>query len=61
MDWMQTYSLNLKGGQYNITFVPACHWCRRGISDLNMRLWGGFIIETPFKQKIYYSGDTGFS
>lgn len=23
------------------------------------RLWGGFVIETKNKKKIYYSGDTG--
>lgn len=40
--------------------MPACHWARRGIADLNTRLWGGFIIETPFGHKIYYSGDTGY-
>lgn len=28
--------------------------------DLCKRLWGGFVIETPYKQKIYYSGDTGY-
>ena len=31
------------------------------MADLNTRLWGGFLIETPFKQKIFYSGDTGYA
>ena len=44
MDWMETIELKLKEGEYRITFVPACHWARRSISDLNMRLWGGFVI-----------------
>jgi L-ascorbate metabolism protein UlaG (beta-lactamase superfamily) len=60
MDWMEQTSLKLKRGEYKITFVPACHWSRRWIADLNKRLWGGFVIETPFKQMIYYSGDTGY-
>ena len=60
MNWMDEIVFKLKGGEYSITFVPACHWARRGMSDLNTRLWGGFIIETPFKQRIYYSGDTGY-
>lgn len=46
---------------YKITFVPVLHWSKRGMNDLNTRLWGGFVIETPFKQKIFYSGDTGYS
>ena len=60
MDWMDQKVVKLKGGQYKITFVPASHWSRRSFNDLNQRLWGGFIIETPFKHKIYYSGDTGY-
>lgn len=43
-----------------MTFVPACHWSRRGASDQNTRLWGGFVIKTPKGKKIFYSGDTGY-
>ena len=44
MDWMEEYRINLKGGEYKITFVPTCHWARRGLTDLNTRLWGGFVV-----------------
>lgn len=43
-----------------MTFVPTCHWSRRGIFDLGKRLWGGFVIKTSNENKIYYSGDTGY-
>lgn len=43
----------------SITFVPVCHWGRRGAFDKNKRLWGGFVIETMKKKRLFYSGDTG--
>ena len=60
MDWMDTTTIGINGREYKITFVPVCHWGKRGVKDLNTRLWGGFVIETPFNQKIFYSGDTGY-
>ena len=59
-DWMETKTIIMNSREYIITFVPVCHWSRRGLNDYNTRLWGGFVIETPFKQKIFYSGDTGY-
>lgn len=49
----------IKDKKFKITFVPACHWSRRGIAK-NYRLWGGFVIESPTKKKVFYSGDTGY-
>lgn len=34
----------IKGKKFKITFVPVCHWGRRGLFDQNKRLWGGFVI-----------------
>jgi len=28
--------------------------------DKLKRLWGGFVIESPTKKKVFYSGDTGY-
>jgi L-ascorbate metabolism protein UlaG (beta-lactamase superfamily) len=42
-----------------IAYVPVRHWCRRGLTDTNMRLWGGFVISGAGK-KIYFGGDSGF-
>jgi N-acyl-phosphatidylethanolamine-hydrolysing phospholipase D len=60
MDWMHQTTISINGRVYTVTFVPVCHWSKRGVNDLNTRLWGGFVIETPFGQKIFYSGDTGY-
>ncbi len=54
--WFQEFSTdeNMK-----ISFVPVRHWCRRGLTDTNKRLWGGFVISGAGK-KIYFGGDSGF-
>ena len=43
-----------------ITSTPVQHWCKRGLSGMNDRLWCGFMIEHKGK-KVYFSGDTGYS
>lgn len=40
--------------------MPASHWHRRGLLDMNKVLWGSFVIKTS-TQTIYFAGDTGFA
>lgn len=54
--WYQTYSLN---EAFNIHFLPAKHWNRRGLFDLNQMLWGSFLIESNIKN-IYFGADSGY-
>ncbi|MEH7226362.1 MBL fold metallo-hydrolase [Bacillus sp. JJ1566] len=42
-----------------IQFVPAQHWTRRTINDMNTSHWGGWIFQTP-NQTFYFVGDTGY-
>ncbi len=55
--WYQRY--NLFSDKIRITYLPSRHWCRRGVSDLNLRLWGSFMIETP-ETVIYFGSDSGY-
>ena len=55
--WYQQYDINEK---FEITFLPAHHWHKRGINDYNEMLWGSFVIQTKDKT-IYFAGDTGYS
>ena len=57
--WYQQY--RLPGTEVTVTFLPARHWCRRGLIDFNRRLWGSFMIETgddAGSQTIYFGGDS---
>jgi L-ascorbate metabolism protein UlaG (beta-lactamase superfamily) len=46
-------------GAVTVRFVPSQHWSRRGLSDTNETLWGGFVIEGS-TARIYHSGDTAY-
>jgi L-ascorbate metabolism protein UlaG (beta-lactamase superfamily) len=46
-------------GPVRITLVPALHWSKRSLSDVNKALWGAFVIQTN-GGIIYFAGDTGF-
>ena len=46
-------------GDVVITFVPAEHWSRRGLTDINTSWWGGFVIQRD-SLVLYHSGDTGW-
>ncbi|NLC24778.1 MAG: MBL fold metallo-hydrolase [Oxalobacter sp.] len=55
MEWWQQEEI----AGLNITFVPAEHWSRRSIADVNTSWWGGFVIEKE-GLRLYHSGDTGW-
>ncbi len=55
--WYQQYALK---EDFEIIFVPARHWTRRGLIDENKRLWGGFFIRYHHKT-IYFMGDSGYT
>ena len=42
-----------------ITFVPARHWSRRRVGDINRSAWGGFVLEGR-GATLYHAGDTGW-
>ena len=57
MDWHQ--QLNLESLGLQITYLPTRHWCRRWLTDMNVRLWGAFVLETA-DTTIYFGGDSGY-
>jgi len=55
MAWWQREEVEGLG----ITFVPAEHWSRRGLLDINATWWGGYVIERG-GLRVYHSGDTAW-
>ena len=53
--WYQQFNLVPAGVE--VYFLPASHWHRRGLLDMNKVLWGSFLIRTP-ELSIYFAGDT---
>ena len=56
LDWYQEIQVN---EDIKVTLLPAVHWSRRGIWDMNKTLWGNFLIEYKGK-KILFACDTGY-
>ncbi|MFJ5716352.1 MBL fold metallo-hydrolase [Neobacillus sp. NPDC093127] len=42
-----------------VHFVPAQHWTRRTLRDMNSSHWGGWIFQTA-EETYYFVGDTGY-
>ena len=58
--WYQRYDTGDSG--VAIHFLPARHWCRRGLTDFNHHLWGSFMLEVKEGEEtrtIYYGADSG--
>ena len=56
--WWQRYDLG-PASPLEIYYLPASHWHRRGLADLNRVLWGSFLIKAADKL-IYFAGDTAY-
>lgn len=55
MVWWENHQVK----DVNITFVPAEHWSRRGLMDMNQSWWGGFVVEHQ-NYRVYHTGDTAW-
>ena len=53
--WYQRYQLE---ADVQVTYLPAKHWNRRGLHDMNDMLWGSFMLQSP-TQTIYFGADSG--
>ncbi len=53
--WYQQYDIET---EVTITYLPAKHWNRRGLTDMNEMLWGSFMIEAV-GNTIYFGADSG--
>ena len=56
MDWYEEIQVN---DDLKVTLLPAVHWSKRSLTDMNKTLWGNFLIEYKGK-KILFACDTGY-
>ncbi|KAJ2699946.1 Protein-lysine N-methyltransferase efm4 [Coemansia sp. IMI 209128] len=65
MDWWQETSTPMLGKdghfQYKFSCTPAQHITSRGLFDHNKTLWCSWVIEGPYKRRVFFSGDTAYS
>ncbi len=57
LDWGEATEL---AGAARVTCLPVQHWTRRGLREMNDRLWGSFLLETAGGRKVYFGGDSGY-
>ncbi|AII50978.1 MBL fold metallo-hydrolase [Hymenobacter sp. APR13] len=58
--WWQQYELGPEA-PFELFYLPASHWHRRGLTDLNQVLWGSFLLRLPDGRTIYFAGDTSMA
>ncbi|WP_392562587.1 MBL fold metallo-hydrolase [Orbus sturtevantii] len=56
LDWWQDVWVD----DVLLSAIPAKHWSRRGLFDINKTLWCGWMIESN-QRCVYFVGDTGYS
>ncbi|MCC3158342.1 MBL fold metallo-hydrolase [Hymenobacter sp. 15J16-1T3B] len=56
--WWQQFDLG-PDAPVEVVYLPAAHWHRRGIGDLNTVLWGSFLLrEKESGRTLYFCGDS---
>jgi L-ascorbate metabolism protein UlaG (beta-lactamase superfamily) len=53
--WYQSYNLD---ADVAVTYLPAKHWNRRGLTDMNTMLWGSFMLQSN-SHTLYFGADSG--
>lgn len=56
-NWWESTTID----EVSFHFVPAQHWTRRSLFDMNTSHWGGWIIHNETADEtIYFCGDSGY-
>ncbi|MES2154808.1 MAG: MBL fold metallo-hydrolase [bacterium] len=55
LDWWAEATL----AGVSLTCVPVHHWSRRGLTDTNKTLWGGWVMQAAGR-RVFFGGDTAY-
>ena len=59
--WWQTYDALGPDFPLDLTFLPAQHWHRRYLTDMNVVLWGSVLIRHRATDRtLWFAGDTAW-
>ncbi len=59
--WWQSYDLLGPDCPLTFTFLPAQHWYRRGLADINRVLWGSLLLRHAATDRtLWFAGDTAW-
>ncbi|MBC7449163.1 MAG: hypothetical protein H7330_14015, partial [Hymenobacteraceae bacterium] len=63
--WWQTFDVAQAGGPtdlpFTLTYLPAQHWHRRGLADMNRVLWGSLLMQHHASGRtMWFAGDTAW-
>ncbi|MBG8552156.1 MBL fold metallo-hydrolase [Hymenobacter guriensis] len=58
--WWQSFDLG-PAAPFELFYLPASHWHRRGLTDMNQVLWGSFLLRLPEGRTLYFAGDTAMA
>ena len=63
--WWQPFDVAQAGGAADfpltLTFLPAQHWHRRGVGDMNRVLWGSLLVQHRASgRSLWFAGDTAW-
>ena len=60
LDWAKINKPGPDMPAVEVFYLPASHWHRRGLADLNQVLWGSFMLRIA-DRLIYFAGDTSYA
>lgn len=60
IDWTALRQPAPASPPFEVFYLPASHWHRRGLADLNRVLWGSFLLRTD-DRLIYFAGDSSYA
>ncbi|HYJ80242.1 MAG TPA: MBL fold metallo-hydrolase [Longimicrobiaceae bacterium] len=57
LDWWDEAELD---GGVRVVCAPSQHWTRRGLRELNDRLWAAYAVALPDGRRLFFGGDSGY-